>query len=152
MAQFRSLLLPLALVFAAIAVFEFGARYGGTNMRAIAIAEQTQLSMEIFSQAHTMMSEEAKASYLMLIDRNIAAGALHRNIWHLSGDAQEPLDRALAKALSIRRNDVEKRFAEMEKKEDISPTERQNLTKIQEALRVAKQELVDSKTAEAAEE
>lgn len=152
MAQFRSLLLPLALVFAAIAVFEFGARYGGTNMRAIAIAEQTQLSMEIFSQAHSVMSEEAQASYLMLIDRNIAAGALHRNIWHLSGDAQEPLDKVLANALSIRGNDVEKRYAEFEKKEGISPTEKQNLTKIQEALRIAKQELVDSKKAAATEE
>ena len=152
MDKIRSLLLPLALVFASIAVFEFGARYGATNMRAIAIAEQTQLSMEIFSQAHTAMSKEAQASYIMLIDRNIAAGALHRNIWHLSGDAQTPLDQVLAKAFSIRGNDVEKRFAEMEKQEGISALEKQHLVKIQNALRIAKEELAGSKKIAAAED
>jgi hypothetical protein len=120
-------------------------------MRALAIAEQTQLSMEIFSQAHSVMSKEAQASYLMLIDHNIAAGARHRNIWHLSSDTQEPLDKVLAQALSIRGNDVEKRYAAMETKGGINPTEKQNLKKTQEALRIAKQELVDSKKAAAIE-
>lgn len=147
MAQFRSLLLPLALIFAAIAVFEFGARYGATNMRAVAIAEQTQLTMEIFSKAHSMMDEQAKASYLLVIDRSIASGALHRNIWHLSGDAQDILDRSLAEALSIRGNDVVKRFEAMQESEGISAAEKENLTKIQEALRSAKEELIDSKVA-----
>ena len=34
MDKIKNLLLPLALIFGAIAVFETGARYGATNMRA----------------------------------------------------------------------------------------------------------------------
>lgn len=148
MAQLRSLLLPLALLFASIAVFEFGARYGTTNMRALAIAEQTQLSMDIFSQVHSVICKEAQASYILLIDRNIVAGTLHRNIWHLSGDAKNSLDQVLTKAFSIRGNDVEKRFATMTKGEGISDPKKQYLIKIQNALRMAKKELVDSKKPE----
>ena len=42
MEKIKSLLLPLALVFSAIAVFDPGARYGATNMQAFAIASELQ--------------------------------------------------------------------------------------------------------------
>ena len=51
MNKLRTLLLPLALVFGAIAIFETGARYGATNMRAYAISQQlhslTQIRISI---------------------------------------------------------------------------------------------------------
>lgn len=145
MAQLRPLLLPLALVFAAIAVFEFGTRYGATNARALAIAEQTQASMDIFSQVHASMNQDDQAKCIQWIDRNIAMGVTHRNIWHLSRQAQETLDRTLAKALSLRGKDVVNRYAEMEKIEGLNSIEKQNLLKIQEALKIAKADLVVSK-------
>ena len=55
MEKIKSLLLPLALVFGAIAVFEFGARYGATNMRAYAIASELQFPLRIYAQAQSNM-------------------------------------------------------------------------------------------------
>jgi hypothetical protein len=50
MEKIKSLLLPLALIFSAIAVFEFGARYGATNMQAYAIASELQFPLNIYAQ------------------------------------------------------------------------------------------------------
>ena len=52
MEKVKALLLPLALVFAAIAVFETGVRYGSTNMRAYAIASELQLPLSIYVQSN----------------------------------------------------------------------------------------------------
>jgi hypothetical protein len=48
MVKLKNLLLPLALFFGAIAVFETGARYGASNMRAHAIASELQLPLSIY--------------------------------------------------------------------------------------------------------
>lgn len=144
MEKIKALLLPLALVFAAIAVFEFGARYGATNMRAYAIAEQIQLRLDLAPQVLPPMSDEAKANYLILIDHNIAKGALHRNIWHLDKKASAALDKVLAYALSIRGDAVTERFASMEASEELPALNKAKLSEIRQAVIDAKTELVDN--------
>ena len=60
MEKIKSLLLPLALIFSAIAVFEFGARYGATNMQAYAIAGELQFPLNIYAQNEADMDNRSK--------------------------------------------------------------------------------------------
>ena len=143
MEKIKSLLLPLALVFAAIAVFEFGARYGATNMRAYAIASELQFPLSIYAQAETNMDNSSKEHFAMMIDKGIAAGAMHRQIWHLDRDAQAVLDRVLGYALKVRGDAVTGRFASMEASEDIPALNQAKLVEIREALAEARVDLID---------
>jgi len=144
MDKIKSLLLPLALVFAAIAVFEFGARYGATNMRAYAIASELQFPLNIYAQAGSNMDEGSKAIFTRQIDDYIAAGSMHRKIWYLDKDAQAALDKVLAYALSLRGDAVAERFASMEASEDLPALNKAKLSEIREAVAEAKVELVDN--------
>lgn len=143
MEKIKSLLLPLALVFAAIAVFEFGSRYGATNMRAYAIASELQFPLNIYVQAEANMDAGSKETFGMLIDNGIAAGAMHRQVWYLASDAQAALDKTLARALSIRGAAVDERFATMEAREDLPVFNKSKLVEIREAIAEAKVDLVD---------
>ena len=133
MEKIKSLLLPLALVFSAIAVFEFGARYGATNMQAYAIASELQFPLSIYTQSEANMDKGSKEYFSMMIDKGIAAGAMHRKIWHLSRDAQAALDSLLGYALKVRGDAVTKRYALMEASEDIPALNQTKLAKIREA-------------------
>lgn len=144
MEKIKSLLLPLALVFAAIAVFEFGARYGATNMRAYAIASELQFPLSIYVQAEANMDKSSKEHFTMIIDNGIAAGAMHRQIWHLGQDAQAALDSLLSYALKVRGDAVAERFASMEASEDMPALTEIKLTEIREALAEAKSDLIDN--------
>ena len=144
MEKIKSLLLPLALVFSAIAVFEFGARYGATNMQAYAIASELQFPLSIYTQSEANMDNASKEYIAMIIDKGIAGGAMHRKIWHLSRDAQASLDSLLSYALKVRGDAVTERFASMEANEDIPALPETKLAKIREALSEAKVDLIDN--------
>lgn len=151
MEKIKSLLLPLALIFAAIAVFEFGARYGATNMRAYAIASELQFPLTIYAQAEANMDKRSKELFAMRIDQSIAAGAMHRQIWYLDRDAQAALDRVLHYALKVRGDAVAERFASMEASEDFPELRGSQLEEIREALTEVKVALID-KAPKAAEQ
>ena len=55
MDKLKKLLLPLALIFGAIAVFDTGARYGAINMRVHAIASELQLPLSIYIAGQSTM-------------------------------------------------------------------------------------------------
>jgi hypothetical protein len=113
MDKIKALLLPLALIFAAIAVFETGARYGATNMRAYGIASELQLPLNIYVSGQSAMNEQARAQWATIIDNGIAAGALHRQLWYLNKDAKAHLDQMLEFALSVRGNATIEQFEEI---------------------------------------
>lgn len=144
MEKIKSLLLPLALVFSAIAVFEFGARYGATNMRAYAIASELQFPLTIYTQAKDSMNDESRDYFTMIIDQRIVAGAIHRQIWYLSRDAKDSLDNLLSYALKVRGDAVSKRFASMEASKEMPELNETKLAEIREALTQAKSDLVDN--------
>ena len=144
MEKIKSLLLPLALVFSAIAVFEFGARYGATNMQAYAIASELQFPLSIYAQAEANMDNSSKEHFAMMIDKGIAAGAMHRQIWYLDRDAQAALDRVLGYALKVRGDAVPERFATMEQGEEVPAFNKTKLAEIREALAKAKVDLIDN--------
>ena len=144
MEKIKSLLLPLALVFAAIAVFEFGARYGATNMQAYAIASELQFPLNIYAQNEADMDNSSKEYFAMMIDKGIAAGAVHRQIWHLDRVAKAALESLLSYALKVRGDAVTKRFASMEASEDIPALNQAKLAEIRKALAEAKSDLIDN--------
>ena len=144
MEKIKPLLMPLALVFSAIAVFEFGARYGATNMQAYAIASELQFPLSIYTQSEANMDNASKEYFAMMIDKGIAAGAVHRQIWHLNRDAKAALDSLLSYALKVRGDAVTERFASMEANEDIPALRETKLAKIREALSEAKVDLIDN--------
>lgn len=144
MEKIKSLLLPFALVFAAIAVFEFGARYGATNMRAYAIASELQFPLRIYAQAESNMDKDSKETFAMLIDNGIAAGAIHRQIWYLDKEARAALDKVLTYALSVRGDAVAERFTAMEVSQEIPNLNKAKLSEIRAAVMEAKIELIDN--------
>jgi hypothetical protein len=144
MDKLKSLLLPLALVFAAIAVFETGARYGATNMRAYAIASELQLPLTIYVQGQASMNEVAKENLAILIDNGIAAGSMHRTVWYLSKDAKAALDKVLAYAFTLRGDGVEARLISVEASENLPEVNKERLAEVRTAVHDAKIELVDN--------
>ena len=144
MEKIKPLLLPLALTFSAIAVFEFGARYGATNMQAYAIAGELQFPLNIYAQNEADMDNRSKEYFAMMIDKGITAGAVHRQIWHLNRDAKAALDSLLIYALKVRGDAVIKRFVSMEASEDIAALNQTKLAEIREALAEARVDLIDN--------
>ena len=144
MEKIKSLLLPLALIFSAIAVFEFGARYGATNMQAYAIASELQFPLNIYAQNEANMDNSSKEYFAMMIDKGIAAGAVHRQIWYLDRDATAALDSLLSYALKVRGDAVTERYALMETNEDIPALNQAKLVEIREALDEAIVDLIDN--------
>jgi hypothetical protein len=144
MEKLKALLLPLALVFGAIAVFETGARYGATNMRAHAIASELQLPLGIYVQGQSKMDEQSLGQWTMIIDNGIAAGAIHRTVWYLNKEAKAALDKALSYALSVRGDETEKRFELIANSDEPHGFGQARLEEIRTAVREAKLELVDN--------
>jgi len=144
MDKIKSLLLPLALVFAAVAVFGFGARYGATNMRAYAIASELQFPLNIYVRAQSTMDATSEENFAAFIDTRIATGAVHRQIWYLNKEARAALEKVLAYALSVRGDAVAERFRTMEASEGVPGMDKAKLSEIREAVLEAKTELVDN--------
>ena len=144
MEKIKSLLLPLALVFAAIAVFETGARYGSTNMRAYAIAEQLQISLQIAARGEAIENTPLRGTYAMLIDNEIASGAMQRRFWYLDKMAKTALDKSLTYALSARGpENVIRHFEAMKDSQEDSKLNPARLAEVIAAIREAKVELID---------
>lgn len=150
MEKVKALLLPLALVFAAIAVFEFGARYGATNMRAYAIASELQFPLNIYAQAGDNMDAGSKETFASMIDNGIAVGAMHRKIWYLKKDARSKLDTVLTRALTERGDAVCERFASMQAAKDLPTFNKNKIDEICAAVDAAKAELIDNASSVAA--
>jgi hypothetical protein len=148
MVKLKNLLLPLALIFGAIAVFETGARYGASNMRAHAIASELQLPLSIYISGQSTMDAGAKAQWAAIIDHGIAAGAIHRQLWHLNEQAKGQLDKALTIALSARGDETARRY-ELIANSDEKPSD-MTLNEIQSAINRAKVELIDNAPKEGA--
>lgn len=145
MDKISSLLLPLALVFAAIAVFETGARYGASNMRAHAIASELQLPLSIYISGQSNMDARATAQWTSIIDHSIATGAIHRQLWYLNEEAKSQLDKALTIALSVRGDATANRYELIAKSgEEPSGLSEPKLKEIQSAIDSAKVELIDN--------
>ena len=151
MDKLKNLLLLLALVFGAIAIFESGARYGASNMRAHAIASELQLPLGIYISGNSSMDEPTKAQWAAIIDHGIAAGAIHRQLWFINADAKAHLDKVLSVALSVRGDGAGKRYELIanseEKPSGLSGTK---LNEIKHAINSAKAELVDNAPKETA--
>ena len=151
MDKLKNLLLLLALVFGAIAIFESGARYGASNMRAHAIASELQLPLGIYISGNSSMDEPTKAQWAAIIDHGIAAGAIHRQLWYLNTDAKAQLDKVLTVALSVRGDGTGKRYELIANSEErpsgLSDTK---LDEIQRAINRAKLELLDNAAKKAA--
>lgn len=144
MDKIKNLLLPLALIFGAIAVFETGARYGATNMRAHAIASELQLPLGIYISGHSTMDEQTSAQWTMIIDNGIAAGAIHRQLWYLEENAKAQLDKVLTFALSVRGDGTAKRFEAIANSDQPHGLNSMKLDEIRNAIDTAKVELIDN--------
>jgi len=138
------------MIFASLALFGFGARYGATNMRAQAVAEQiftfSQLRISLHSEEHgsAHMPVISAAQYDMLIAR----GALLRQLWYLGflSDADQVLNQALTMALNARGADnVIKTFRDAKgDPEKAGGFSASMLDEIIFALNEAKTELIDN--------
>ena len=144
MDKIKKLLLPLALIFGAIAVFETGARYGATNMRAHAIASELQLPLGIYVTGESSMNEQNAAQWTSIIDNGIAAGAVHRQIWYLNKAAKAQLDKILTFALTVRGDGTAKHFEAIAKSDQPNGIGTAKLNEIRNAIDSAKVELIDN--------
>ncbi len=144
MNKLKSLLLPLALIFAGIAVFESGAHYGATNMRAYAIARELQLPLAIYVQGQSSMDDASREPLAMLIDNGIAAGSIHRTVWYLNKDAKAALDEVLAYALTVRGNGLNARLDSDKASQDFPQANKARLEEIRKAVHDAQVELIDN--------
>ena len=144
MDKLKNLLLPLALIFGAIAVFETGARYGATNMRAHAIASELQLPRGIYVTGQSSMNEQSATQWTSIIDNGIAAGAVHRQIWYLNEAAKAQLDKVLTFALTVRGDGTAKHFEAIANSDQAHSIGTAKLTEIRSAIDRAKVELIEN--------
>lgn len=144
MDKIRSLLLPLALVFAALAVFETGARYGATNMRAHAIAGELAFPLTVYVQGQNTLNQASMGNLAAVIDNGIAAGAMHRQLWYLQAEAKANLDKMLAVALNVRGESTEARITSQLNAEGIGDSSKERLNKLLEAVKAARVDLIDN--------
>lgn len=144
MDKIKSLLLPLALVFAALAVFETGGRYGATNMRAHAIAGELAFPLGVYTQGQGKVDAKSLETVASVIDNGIAAGAMHRQVWYLNKDSKAALDKVLAYAFSVRGENVVERITAAQNKEDIDLGTKERLATVLAAVKEAKAELANS--------
>ena len=142
MEKLRALLLPLALVFGAIAVFEAGARYGADNYRAQAIAVEMQQPLKIYVASQSTMDPALKAQLELTIDRQIASGVVHRQVWYLSKESKAALNESLAYALSVRGGATLARFENLNAQEGNIP--QADLQRIITALKEGAADLIDN--------
>ncbi len=146
MDKLKALLLPLALVFGAIAVFEFGARYGASNVRAVALASQLQTYLNFYVQARGNTDEISEASLEKVVDNHIATAALQRDAWFLKfrAEPRATLDKALGYALSVRGDEVLEHFSTEPADDSQIKLSPEQLSRIRAAVDEAREELVEN--------
>jgi hypothetical protein len=152
MDKLKALLLPLALVFAAIAVFELGARYGASNTRAVALTGQLNNFVNLYKQVGSQADPRSKANLEAVIDNHILTGSLQRGAWYLKlrKEPKASLDTALAEALQLRGDAVIARFEAMQasKDENAPKLSSARIVEIRRALERARTELIDASAPE----
>lgn len=155
MDKIKALLLPLALVFAAIAVFELGARYGASNTRAIALTGQLNNFVNLYKQVGANADERSKANLEAVIDNHVVTAALERDAWYLrlKAEPKASLEKALADALMIRGDAVIARFEAMQasKEEDAPKLSPARFAEIRTALVSAQSDLLETALQQAPE-
>lgn len=145
MGRLKPLLLSLALVFGAIAVFELGARYGASNLRAIAVSGELNLPLTIYQQGPTRIGPDDIEALAFQIDRLIATAATQRTQWFLSGQAKRQLDLALTPALQARGDAAIRRFTRTDaNKPTLQAFTDRELADIRAAIQAAQAELIEN--------
>ena len=86
------------------------------------------------------MDPTFKAQLELSIDRQIAAAAVHRQIWYLSGESRKRLNDTLGYALSVRGDATLKRFEDM----STAAIPQDDLDRIITALKEATTKLIDN--------
>lgn len=145
MAKLKGILLPLALVFAAIAIFEVGARYGAANTRAVALTGQLNNFTSLYKQVAPQADRRSLNNLEMVIDNHIVTAALQRGSWYLRlrAEPKAQLDQALGSALLLRGDGVKARFAALrDSDEDSTQISDVQLARILTALDLARAELI----------
>lgn len=140
----KQILLPLALVIGAITVFELGARYGASNVRAVAVAAQLQTFLNYYAATSKDADIKSVEQLEQIIDHHIATAALQRDHWVLKLK-QEPrgtLDRTLRNGLSVRGDEVLEHFAGANSKIENVAVAPDQLQRIKSAIAKAKRELI----------
>jgi hypothetical protein len=152
MDKIKALLLPLALVFAAIAIFEFGARYGASNTRAAALTSQLNHFVSLYHQVAASADARSKANLEAAIDNHVVTAALERDAWYLlfKTEPKASLEKALAQALAIRGDAVLARFEAMHasKNEGAPKLSASRMAEIRKAMGKAQNELSGDTPAE----
>ena len=147
MNKLRVLLLPLALVFGTIAIFETGSRYGATNMRAYAISKQLHSLTQIRISIQNEENENTQVPVVPIdqIDNLIASGSMLREIWHLSANAKETLNNTLAFVLQARGcENIINRLKQVRESEGTTDDEQEQFDTIIAAIKLAQIELIDN--------
>ncbi|MEC7487130.1 MAG: hypothetical protein VYE55_02380 [Verrucomicrobiota bacterium] len=146
MNKLKALLLPIAIVFGAIAIFETGARYGATNMRAYAISQQLHSLTQIRISIQNEKNENTQVPVVPIdqIDNLIASGSMLREIWHLSTNAKETLNNTLAFVLQARGcENVINRLKQARESEGTNDDDQKQFDTIIAAIQLAQIELID---------
>ncbi|HKK17539.1 MAG TPA: hypothetical protein VJ952_02560 [Opitutales bacterium] len=153
MDKLKALLLPLALVFAAIAIFEFGARYGASNTRAVALTGQLNNFVNLYKQVGGRADGRSLGNLEAVIDNHIVTAALERDAWYLrfKDEPKASLEQALAEALAIRGEGVIARFEAMQasSEEDAPGLSPARMEEIRRALQSAQNEFLIEASAQA---
>ncbi|MEC9227879.1 MAG: hypothetical protein VYA21_03550 [Verrucomicrobiota bacterium] len=147
MNKLKALLLPIAIVFGAIAIFETGARYGATNMRAYAISQQLHSLTQIRISIQNEKNENTQVPVVPIdqIDNLIASGSMLREIWHLSTNAKETLNNTLAFVLQARGcENVINRLKQARESEGTNDDDQKQFDAIIAAIQLAQIELIDN--------
>ena len=147
MNKLKALLLPIAIVFGAIAIFETGARYGATNMRAYAISQQLYSLTQIRISIQNEKNENTQVPVVPIdqIDNLIASGSMLREIWHLSTNAKETLNNTLAFVLQARGcENVINRLKQARESEGTNDDDQKQFDTIIAAIQLAQIELIDN--------
>lgn len=144
MNKFRALLLPLALVFASIAIFELGARYGAANVRAIALTGQLQTYLNYYVQLRGNADAASQVGLEKIVDNQIATAAMQRNAWFLrfKTEPRAGLEKALAYGLSVRGDEVLEHMTSDSEQADKVQVPADKLAEIRTAVAKAREELV----------
>jgi hypothetical protein len=145
MHKFKGILLPLALVFAAIAIFETGARYGAANTRAVALTGQLSNYVALYRQVAQQADQRSLANLELVIDNHIVTAALQRGAWYLRlrDEPVGQLNQALGSALLLRGDAVKQRFAAMHADaESAAQISDAQLAQIMTALDMARADLI----------
>lgn len=153
MKKLKNLLLPLAIVFAAIAIFELGTRYGASNVRAIALSGQLQTYLNYYVQLRGNADEASKVGLEKIIDNQIATAVLQRGAWFLrfKEEPRASLERALAYGLSVRGDDVLAHMSSDPNETDKTQIPPENFSEIKRLVAKAREELVQQPDGAAAE-